>query len=400
MLRYRAASYRGSDDGASMDFNLSEEQEAFRASVRDFAAEVVDPEATARDREGRFDRDVWDACGRFGLCGLPLPEAFGGSDADVLTTGLALEALAYGGRDAGLNLSLGAHLTIGSMPIAVHGTDEQKQTWLPKLATGEYIGAFAITEPDAGSDTASITTSARREGDTYVINGSKTFCTNGSIADVITVIAVTDPDAPASQRMTAFLVPKGTPGMRFGKDLYKMGNKSSPTSEIFFDDVEVGEEAVLGDVGSALWQIAFECFDWERTCMIASAVGGMERGLEDSIAYAKERVAFGKPIAQFGAIQEKVADMRIRLEAARLLQRKAAWLKDNGLEHQIEASVAKAFVGEAAVQSALDGVQLFGGWGYVQEFPVERGLRDAKLATIGGGTTEIQKLIIARSLLG
>jgi alkylation response protein AidB-like acyl-CoA dehydrogenase len=383
-----------------VDFSLSDEQRSFIASVRDFAADVVDPGAGERDRDGRFDRDVWDACGEFGLCGLPVPEEHGGSGADVLTTGLALEALGYGGRDAGLNLSLGAHLTIGAMPIALHGTEEQKQRWLPKLATGEYIGAFAITEPEAGSDTASIKTSAVREGDTFVLNGAKTFCTNGSIADVITVIAVTDPAAPAGERMTAFLVPAGTPGLSFGEDLHKMGNRSSPTSEVFLDDVELPASAVLGDEGSALWQIGFECFDWERTCMIASAIGGMERTLDDSVAYATQREAFGRPIARFGAIQEKIADMRIRLEAARLLQRQAAWLKDNGREHQVEASIAKAFVGEAAVASALDGVQLFGGWGYIQEFPVERGLRDAKLATIGGGTTEIQKLIIARNLLG
>jgi alkylation response protein AidB-like acyl-CoA dehydrogenase len=382
-----------------VDFLLTEEQEAFAGSVREFAADVVAPGAGERDLEGRFDREVWDACGAFGLCGLPLPVEHGGSGADVLTTGLALEALGYGGRDAGLNLSLGAHVTIGSMPIALHGTDEQKRRWLPGLATGRHIAAFAITEPDAGSDAASISTTARREGGAYVLNGSKTFCTNGSIADVVTVVAVTDRGAPAGRRMTAFLVPTDTPGLRLGQDLHKMGNRSSPTTELFLEDVEVPESGVLGEVGAALWQVAFECFDWERTCMIASAVGGMQRTLDDCVGYAKERRAFGEPIARFGAIQEKVADMRIRLEAARLLQRKAAWLKDGGHEHQLEASVAKAFVGEAAVATALDGVQLFGGWGYVQDFPVERGLRDAKLTTIGGGTTEIQKLIIARDLL-
>lgn len=379
---------------------LTDEQVAFAASVRAFAEDVVAPEAGARDREGRFDRAVWDACGRVGLCGLPVPTEYGGSGADVLTTGLALEALQYGGRDSGLNLSLGAHLTIGAMPIALHGSEEQKRAWLPGLASGERIGAFAITEPGAGSDTASITTRAVRRGDTYVIDGAKTFITNGSIADVVTVVAVTDPDAPAGQRMSAFLVPTDTPGFRVGGDLVKMGNRSSPTSELFLDGVEVHESQVLGTPGAALWEVAFECFDWERTCMIASAIGGMERTLDDSVAYAKQREAFGRPIARFGAIQEKVADMRIRLEAARLLQRRAAWLKDEGREHQVEASVAKAFVGEAAVASALDGVQLFGGWGYIQDFPVERGLRDAKLTTIGGGTTEVQKLIISRVLLG
>lgn len=383
-----------------VDFELSEEQHAFMRSVREFAAETVAPGASERDREGRFDRDVWDSCGRFGLCGLPVPEEHGGSGADVVTTGLGLEALAYGGLDAGLNLSLGAHLTIGAMPIALHGTEQQKQRWLPKLATGEHIGAFAITEPGAGSDAAGITTTARREGDVFVLNGAKTFCTNGSVADVITVIAVTDPDAPAGRRMTAFLMPGDTDGLSFGEDLHKMGNRSSPTSELFLDDIELPESAILGDEGSALWQVAFECFDWERTCMIASAIGGMQRTLDDSVTYAKEREAFGRSIGRFGSIQEKLADMRIRVEAARLLQRRAAWLKDQGLEHQVEASIAKAYAGEAAVQSALDGVQLHGGWGYIQDFPVERGLRDAKLATIGGGTTEIQKMVIARSLLG
>lgn len=383
-----------------MDFELSEEQQAFMRSVREFAAATVEPGAAQRDREGRFDRDVWDACGDFGLCGLPVPEEHGGSGADVLTTGLALEALAYGGVDAGLNLSLGAHLTIGAMPIALHGTEEQKQRWLPKLATGESIGAFAITEPGAGSDAAGISTTARRENDVYVLNGAKTFCTNGSVADVITVIAITDPEAAAGQKMTAFLMPGDAEGLSFGEDLHKMGNRSSPTSELFLDDVELPASAILGEVGSALWQVAFECFDWERTCMIASVIGGMERTLDDSVTYAKEREAFGRSIGRFGAIQEKIADMRIRLEAARLLQRRAAWLKDQGLDHEVEASIAKAYAGEAAVQSALDGVQLHGGWGYIQDFPVERGLRDAKLATIGGGTTEIQKMVIARSLLG
>ncbi len=383
-----------------MDFLLSDEQQAFVTSVRDFAREHVEPGAGDRDLEGRWDPDVWRKVADFGLAGLPVPTEYGGSGADVLTTGLALEALAYGGRDAGLNLSLGAHLTIGTMPIALHGTEEQKQTWLPRLARGESVGAFAITEPDAGSDTASIRTSARQEGGTWILNGTKTFITNGSLADMVIVIARSDPDAPAGQAMTAFLVPTDAPGFSVSRELKKMGNRSSPTVELSLQDVEVPDTAILGQPGTALWAIGFECFDWERTCMIASAVGGMQRDLEECVAYAKQREAFGKPIARFGAIQEKVADMRIRLEAAQLLQRKAAWLKDNGHDHQVEASIAKAFVGEAAVSSALDGIQLHGGWGYIHDFNVERGLRDAKLATIGGGTTEIQKMIIARTLLG
>ncbi|HSK23887.1 MAG TPA: acyl-CoA dehydrogenase family protein [Egicoccus sp.] len=383
-----------------MDPRLTEEQEAFAASVRAFAAEHVEPGVLERDRAGRWDHDVWREVAAFGLAGLPVPEEYGGSGADVLTTGLALEALAYGGRDAGLNLSLGAHLTIGCMPIVLHGTDEQKQRWLPRMASGETIGAFAITEPEAGSDTAGMKASARREGDTWVLNGTKTFITNGSLADVVTVVARTDPDAPDGQAFTAFLVETDWAGFAVSKELRKLGNRTSPTVELSFSDVEVPESAILGQPGTALWAVGFECFDWERTCMIASAVGGMHRDLDESIRYAKEREAFGKPIGRFGAIQHKLAQMRIRLENARNLQRQAAWLKDNGLEHQIEASMAKAYVGEAAVQSALDAVQIHGGWGYVDEFHVERSLRDAKLATIGGGTTEIQELLISRILLG
>jgi alkylation response protein AidB-like acyl-CoA dehydrogenase len=383
-----------------VDFLLSEEQEAFVRSVRDFAREHVEPGAADRDLDSRFDRDVWQALADFGLAGLPVPEAYGGSGADVVTTGLALEALAYGGRDAGLNLSLGAHLTIGCMPIVLHGTEEQKQRWLPQLVSGGTIGAFAITEPEAGSDTAGMKTTARREGDAFLLNGSKTFITNGGLADVVTVIARTDPDAPAGQAFTAFLVETDSPGFAVSEPMKKLGNKSSPTVELFLDDVEVPASAILGDEGTALWKIGFECFDWERTCMIASAVGGMQRELDECVRYAKEREAFGKPIGHFGAIQDKIATMRIRLEAATLMQRKAAWLKDNGHDHQIEASIAKAYVGEAAVDSALDAIQLHGGWGYIHDFHVERGLRDAKLATIGGGTTEIQKMVIARSLLG
>jgi alkylation response protein AidB-like acyl-CoA dehydrogenase len=382
-----------------VDLLLSDEQQAYAQSVRDFAREHVAPGILERDRAGRWDQGVWEKVADFGLAGLPVPTEYGGSGADVLTTGLALEALSYGGMDAGLNLSLGAHLTIGAMPIALHGTEEQKQRWLPKMASGESIGAFAITEPEAGSDTAGMKTAARREGDTFVLNGTKTFITNGSLADVVTVVARTDPDAPAGNAFTAFLVETDSPGFAVSKELKKLGNRTSPTVELSFTDVAVPESAILGDEGTALWAVGFECFDWERCCMIASAVGGMHRGLDTSIRYAKEREAFGKPIAKFGAIQHKLAQMAIRLENARLLQRQAAWLKDNGHEHQMQASMAKAYVGEASVQSALDAIQLHGGWGYIDEFHVERGLRDAKLATIGGGTTEIQEMIISRILL-
>ena len=383
-----------------MDFALTPEQEAFYKSIVDFASRVVEPGAGVRDREGRFDRDVWDKCGEQGLCGLPIAEEYGGSGTDAVTTGVALEALAYGGHDAGLLLSLGAHLTIGTKPIELHGTEDQKRRYLPKLCTGEWIGSFGVTEPDAGSDTAAIKTSARRDGGSWVINGTKTFITNGPVCDVFTVVARTDPNASAGNGMTAFILEKGTPGLTVGNHLDKMGNRSSPTSEMIMEDVRVGDEQRLGEEGSALWKVAFECFDWERTVMIASAIGGMDRTLRTCIEYAKQREAFGKPIAHFQAIAHKLAEMKIRLETSRLMLRNAAWLKDQGKPHMVEASMAKAYVAECATKNAEDAIQIHGGWGYIKDFPVERSWRDAKLSSLGGGTTEIQKVVISRMLLG
>ncbi|HEX9697544.1 MAG TPA: acyl-CoA dehydrogenase family protein [Actinomycetota bacterium] len=383
-----------------LDFGFTDEQLAFKQSVKEFAQKVVAPGSDQRDRDGRFDRDVWNAVGEFGLCGLPIPEEYGGSGADIVTTNLAFEALEEGGRDSGLLLSLGAHVCIGAAPIWLHGTDEQKRAYLPKLCSGEWIGAFAITEPDAGSDAAGIKTTARRDGDGWILNGSKTFITNGPVADVISVVAVTDPDAASGSRMSCFIVEPPTEGFEVGKELDKMGNRSSPTSELYFRDCYVPHASMLGPEGSALWKVAFECFDWERTVMVASAIGGMEAQLAGCVEYAKERKAFGKSISQFEMIQDKLARMRVNINASRWLLYHAAWLKQEGKPHMQEASIAKYFVAEAAVQNALEAVQIFGGYGYIKEFPVERSIRDAKLATIGGGTSEIQKLIIARTLLG
>lgn len=385
---------------AAVDFDLSEEQQALYDSVAAFARDVVAPEAGHRDREGRFDPAIWKACADVGLTGLCLGEEWGGGGADCVTTGVALEALAYGGADAGLVLSLGAHLVIGAKPIELHGTDEQKARYLPRLASGEWIGAFGITEPDAGSDTASLKATGRRDGDHWVLNGTKTFITNGPICDVFTVVVRTDPDASAGQGMTAFVVEAGTPGLEVGRHLDKMGNRSSPTSEMVMTDLRIPDSQRLGEEGSALWKVAFECFDWERTVMIASAVGGMQRGLEDSIRYARQREAFGRPIGHHQAVAHKLADMKINLETSRLLLRHAAWLKDRGREHMLEASMAKAYVAGCAIASAEEAIQIHGGWGYIKEFDVERGWRDAKLSSLGGGTTEIQKVIISRMLLG
>lgn len=377
-----------------MDFSITDEQKAFRASVVEWAGDVVAPGAAERDRDGRWDSGIWKSFADFGLAGLPIPEEYGGGGASILDCCLANEAIAEGGHDGGFNLSLGAHWVIGTVPIWLHGTEKQKQTYLPRLCDGSWIGAWASTEPEAGSDAAGLRTTAVRDGDEWVLNGTKIFITNGPIAQLCTVLAKT-----SEKGATAFLVETDNPGFRVGRELDKMGCRSSPTAEIALVDCRVPADAVLGVEGEALWRIAFECFDWERTVMMASAIGGMQSTLNVAVRYAKERQQFGRPIAHFQAIAHKLAEMKVRLEACRTAVYRAAWLKQHGEPHQMEASIAKFMCGEMSVQNALDAIQIHGGYGYLRDFPVERALRDAKLGSIGGGTSEIQKLIISRLLL-
>jgi alkylation response protein AidB-like acyl-CoA dehydrogenase len=377
-----------------VDFSITDEQTAFRASVLEWAGDVVAPGASDRDREGRWDPGVWKSFAGFGLAGLPIPEEYGGGGASIIDCCLANEAIAEGGHDGGFNLSLGAHWVIGTVPIWLHGTEKQKRTYLPRLCDGSWIGAWASTEPEAGSDAAGLRTTAVRDGDEWVLNGTKIFITNGPIAQLCTVLAKT-----SDKGATAFLVETDNPGFRVGRELDKMGCRSSPTAEIALVDCRVPADAILGAQDEALWRIAFECFDWERTVMMASAIGGMQSTLNAAIRYAKERQQFGRPIAHFQAIAHKLAEMKVKLEACRTAVYRAAWLKQNGQPHQMEASIAKFMCGEMSVQNALDAIQIHGGYGYLRDFPVERALRDAKLGSIGGGTSEIQKLIISRLLL-
>jgi alkylation response protein AidB-like acyl-CoA dehydrogenase len=377
-----------------VDFSITDEQKAFRTSVLDWAGDVVAPGASERDRDGRWDSGVWKSFADFGLAGLPIPEEYGGGGASIIDCCLANEAIAEGGHDGGFNLSLGAHWVIGTVPIWLHGTEKQKRTYLPKLCDGSWIGAWASTEPEAGSDAAGLRTTAVRDGDEWVINGTKIFITNGPIAQLCTVLAKT-----SDKGATAFLVETDNPGFRVGRELDKMGCRSSPTAEIALVDCRVPADAILGVQDEALWRIAFECFDWERTVMMASAIGGMQSTLNAALRYAKERQQFGRPIAHFQAIAHKLAEMKVRLEACRTAVYRAAWLKQEGQPHQMEASIAKFMCGEMSVQNALDAIQIHGGYGYLRDFPVERALRDAKLGSIGGGTSEIQKLIISRLLL-
>jgi alkylation response protein AidB-like acyl-CoA dehydrogenase len=378
-----------------VDFSITEEQRAFRASVLQLARDVVAPGAGERDREGRWDTEVWKGLAAAGITGLPIPEEYGGSGASIIDLCLANEALGEGGRDGGLNLSLGAHWVIGTMPIYLHGTEEQKRRYLPGLCDGSLIGSWASTEPEAGSDAAALRTTAVRDGDDWVIDGTKIFITNGPIADTCTVLARTS-DRGAS----AFIVETSNPGFSVGRELDKLGCRSSPTAEINFTDCRVPLEAMLGPQDEALWRIAFECFDWERTVMIAGSVGGMIATLNETIEYAKQRQQFGQPIAKFQVIAHTIAQMKINLEVCRTAVYRAAYLKQTGEPHMVEASIAKVLVGDLAVANALSSIQIHGGYGYLKDFPAERALRDSKLISLGGGTTEIQKVIIARQLLG
>ncbi|MCW2679566.1 MAG: Butyryl-CoA dehydrogenase [Frankiales bacterium] len=376
-----------------MDFSITPEQEQLYASMKRLAAEVVAPGAAQRDKDGRWDPDVWKQLAAAGVAGMPIPEDLGGSGGSIIDCCLVNEALAEGGHDGGLGLSLGAHWVIGSVPIWLHGTPELQQRWLPGLCDGSLIGAWASTEPEAGSDAGAIRTTAVREGDDFVLNGTKIFITNGPIADVCTVLAKTE------KGPSAFVVDTTTPGFVVGRELDKMGCRSSPTAEIHLQDCRVPATSMLSVEGEALWRVAFECFSWERTVMMAATIGGMRATIDGTIRYAKERQQFGKPIAHFQAVAHKLAEMEINYQVCRNAVYKAAWLKQTGKDHMLEASVAKAITGKLVVENALEAIQIHGGYGYLRDFPAERALRDAKLTSIGGGTTEIQKMIISRLLL-
>ena len=382
-----------------MDFSLTDEQKLFKQSVIEFAQKEIEPGATERDAEARFDRDVWDKAAEFGLMGLPFPEELGGSDASVFDTCLAGEALGYGGGDMGFCLSWGAHVAIGGVPIWQLGTEEQKKKYIPRIASGEWISGLGLTEPEAGSDAAGIKTTAAKKDGYYVLNGTKTFITNGQIGNVFVVLAVTDKEKGPGG-ISGFIVEKDFPGFSVGNEIHKMGHRSSPTSELIFDNCEVPAENLLGVENEGFMGVALTTLEWERSVLLAAGVGGMEIQLEQCIDYAKQRHQFGRPIASFQAMQFKLADLKVWLETSRLIVYKVAWNKDQGIMDPMLASIAKLFVSEVGVQAADQATQVFGGYGYTKDYPIERSIRDAKLGTLGGGTSEIQRWIIGRLLIG
>jgi len=382
-----------------MDFELSQEQKAFFKEVKEFAQNEIVPYTEELDRDSEFFWDGWRKMADMGLLGLPFPEEYGGSDAGALDTAVAMDAFGAGGGDAGVALSWGAHTIIGAVPIWVMGSEEQKKKYLPPICSGEKISCFALSEPDAGSDAASIKTTAVRDGDDYVLNGSKMFITNGPIADLCICIAVTDKEKGGAG-ISAFIVEKDFEGFEVSRELDKMGNRTSPTAELAFNDCRVPAENLLGAEGDGFYGVGKATLEWERAIMVAPAVGGMEANIERCIEYAKERKQFGRPIGKFQSIAFKIADMKCLLDTSRLLVYRVAWMKDQKIPAMMEACVCKLFVTESAFKVANEAVQIFGGYGYIREYPVERTLRDAKLGTIGAGTSEIQKMIISRLLMG
>ncbi len=380
-----------------MDFELSPEQRAFRDTVVRFCEDKIAPHAEKADRTCEFSYEAFYEMGKFGLLGLHYPEEYGGQEADILTSVMAGEAMGLGGADGGLLLAWGAHTYLCGDTILKHGTDEQKKKYLPKIAKGEWIGAMALTEPGAGSDAASIKTSAAKKDGKWILNGSKTFITNAPIADVMVVYAVTDASAGYGG-MSGFIVEKDAPGYSVGKPFHKMGMNSSQTSEVFFDNCEIPESNLLGMEGAGFMMI-LQTLEWDRSALMAPFIGSMEKSIRSCTRYTLERRQFNKPIADFQAVQRKLADMVIYRNAVRLLVYRVAWNKDQGrMLNHLEAAVAKLYAADEGFRMAYEAVQIYGGYGYIHEYPVERAFRDARLGSIGGGTSEVQKLIISKIL--
>ncbi|MBW1987974.1 MAG: acyl-CoA dehydrogenase family protein [Deltaproteobacteria bacterium] len=380
-----------------MDFEFTKEQLMFKKEVINFAKKEIVPRCAEHDLKGEFDMESFRKMGDFGILGLHFPEELGGQGADVVTTVLAGEALGEAGVDGGLTLSYGAHTFLCADTIFRHATEEQKRKYIPKLASGEWIGCMGLTEPDAGSDVASMKTTAEKKGDKYVLNGSKMFITNAPLADVAVVYAKTNPEEKHTG-ISAFIVEKGTPGFAAGEPLKKMGMKTSTTSELFFNNCEVPAENLLGQEGLG-FMYAMETVEWDRSALLAPFIGSGTYLLKKCSDYARKREQFGRAIGRFQAVKHRLSELKIMTEAARGLVYRIAWCKDQGrpLNH-LEAAVAKLFVGDWSLSPSNDAMMIFGGYGYCHEYEVERIFRDSRLAPIGGGTSDIQKMIISRLL--
>ena len=375
-----------------MNFDLSDEQRLLRDTVRDFARNEVAPQAEELDRTKSFPYELVAKMGELGLMGIPFPEEFGGGGADNLSYALAVEELAR--IDSSVGITMAAHTSLGTMPIHLWGTDEQKAEWLPRLCSGERLAAFGLTEPEAGSDAGNVRTRATLDDDGWVIDGAKQFITNSGtdISACVTITARTGED-----EISNIIVPNGTDGYEVGEAYRKMGWNASDTRPLSFDSCRVPEGNLLGPRGQGFKQF-LQILDGGRVGVAAMGLGLAQGALDEALAYAKERRAFGQSISKFQTIQAKIADIATEIEAARLLTYKAAILKDRGESFSLTAAQAKLKTGRLAVRAAEEAVQIHGGYGYIEEYPVCRFYRDAKILTIGEGTDEVQQMVIARAL--
>jgi butyryl-CoA dehydrogenase len=378
-----------------LDFGLTGEQRQIRETLAAFAEREIKPNSAKWDKDASFPRHVVEQLGKLGFLGVSFPEQYGGGGADTLSQVVVVEGLAR--YDAGLALSCAAHMSLASGHLAMFASEANRTHYLPDLVAAKKLGAWCLTEPSSGSDAAAMKTRATRDGDSYTINGAKMFITNGGVADVYVVMAITDPGASRSG-VSAFVVDRGTRGLSNGRKIEKLGLHSSDTAEVVFDNVTIPARNLIGELGAGYRQ-TLKVLEGGRIG-IAGWASGIARGaMEDAAAYAKERRQFGKAIAEFQAIQWMIADMATRIEASWVLTGRAAALRDAGKSFAREASMAKLFASETAMWTTTKAVQIHGGYGYITDFPVERYMRDAKLAEIGEGTSEVQRMIIAKSLL-
>lgn len=379
-----------------MDFELNEEQRLMIHAVREFADGEIVPRAREMDEEARIPQEILDQMTELGLFGAVIPEAYGGTGLDTLTYSGVIEELAR--ACGGISIVLSVHCSVAAYPLLRFGTEEQRQRLLPELAGGK-IGAFCLSEPDHGSDAGSIQTSARKDGNDYLLNGQKVFVTNGRIGSYYLVIARTDPEvSPRHRGISAFFVHRDTPGLTLGRKEEKMGLRASDTMEVFFEDCRVPAENLIGKEGEG-FKIAMMSLDNGRIGVGSQALGIARAAFEEAVRYAKERKQFGHPLVHFQAIQNKLADMGTRIKAARLLVQQAAWMKDQSVPFSCQAAMAKVYASEMATWVTHQSAQIFGGYGYMKEYPVERYYRDARVTEIYEGTSEMQRLVIARSLL-
>src|SRR6266851_7277015 len=383
------AAYRGA-------YDLTEDQELFRRTVREFAAREIVPIASELDEKEEYPRASIAKMADLGLMGLLVPEEYGGAGASTLDYALAIEEISW--ADASHSVVISVNNSLVCEPILRFGTEEQKRRFLPALASGEYVGAYCLSEPTSGSDASNMSMQARQDGDDWVLNGTKSWITNGGEAGLYLVYALSNQDVAKSRGITAFLIPADTPGLRFGAKEKKLGIRASSTTQVFFEECRVGADAVLGTVDEG-FRIAMATLDVGRIGIGAQALGIAQRALDESVRYAKEREAFGHAIADFQGLQWRMADMATRVESARLLVYRAARMKDAGAPFSKEASMAKLFASETAMFCAHAAVQIFGGYGFVRDYPVEKLFRDAKITEIYEGTSEVQRLVISRHVL-